>query len=327
MSTTPTLLHLRSTWTTLYKTTLPHLAVSKAPSQHHWPVHLDHCFARIILDNAIGVSKPWTEVLAAPAIKNMNATQLGLAIALGEQIARGETGLVELDERSLALRGKTSKSKTVGAKRKNVDDDVRVEANEDEVKAQVRKKIKSSKVDGSISKYFPPCSKPQSVFPGRQSAKATSLPSPSDQSQYERNPHKATASPAQVATFSSPQDPLLLISTSNLTPYRKKVLSLLCAVPRGHWTSYAAISDHIGANGESKTCARAVGNAMRNNPFAPVVPCHRVLAAGGQIGGFGGEWGERGVHATEKRGLLLEEGVAFDEKGRARGVAWRGWEG
>lgn len=264
----------------------------------------------------------------------MNAAQLSLAIELGEKVARGEVDLVGLDERSLALRGKASKSKTGMKRRKNIEAEDNEARDEDARKAPAHKKSKSDKVNMSISKYFPPTSKPQPpLVPARQPAKATSMsPSPPpDQSKHlphDHPPPKATSSPAQVAKFSSPQDPLVLISTSKtLTPYRKKVLALLCAVPRGHWTSYVAISDHISAHAESKTCARAVGNAMRNNPFAPVVPCHRVLAAGGLIGGFGGSWGEQGLHVREKRGLLLEEGVAFDAKGRARGVAWRGWEG
>lgn len=64
--------------------------------------------------------------------------------------------------------------------------------------------------------------------------------------------------------------------------------------------------------------ARAVGNAMRTNPFAPDVPCHRVVAADRTLGGYKGEWkGER--RGKEKRSLLEKEGVTFDELGRVRG--------
>lgn len=87
---------------------------------------------------------------------------------------------------------------------------------------------------------------------------------------------------------------------------------------------------------------RAVGNAMRNNPFAPRVPCHRILAADRTIGGeripsnsqsstqrganrltlllgFGGSWGVEGKHYNEKMELLHKEGVRFDSKGRVKG--------
>jgi len=69
---------------------------------------------------------------------------------------------------------------------------------------------------------------------------------------------------------------------------------------------------------------RAVGNALRNNPFAPIVPCHRVVATGGLLGGFKGKIGPRDGegHLTlqEKRALLRKEGVRFDGKGTGRVV-------
>lgn len=58
---------------------------------------------------------------------------------------------------------------------------------------------------------------------------------------------------------------------------------------------------------------------MRTNPFAPDVPCHRVLATDRTIGGYKGAWGNGGSYAVEKTKLLKGEGVAFDEKGRAKG--------
>lgn len=78
---------------------------------------------------------------------------------------------------------------------------------------------------------------------------------------------------------------------------------------------------------------------MRTNPFAPDVPCHRVLAADGGLGGYKGEW-ERpsaksrakigpGIAKTrgEKIGLLKSEGVVFDESaGRAKGVCFGEFE-
>jgi len=58
---------------------------------------------------------------------------------------------------------------------------------------------------------------------------------------------------------------------------------------------------------------------MRKNPFAPLVPCHRVLAADGKIGGFGGDWGEEGRFASEKLRLLRDEGLKFDGRGKVVG--------
>jgi methylated-DNA-[protein]-cysteine S-methyltransferase len=70
---------------------------------------------------------------------------------------------------------------------------------------------------------------------------------------------------------------------------------------------------------------RAVGNAMRGNPFAPRVPCHRILAADRSIGGFGGDWGANGKHVNEKLLLLKAEGVKFDSKGKVLGPIFEGF--
>lgn len=70
---------------------------------------------------------------------------------------------------------------------------------------------------------------------------------------------------------------------------------------------------------------------MRANPFAPDVPCHRVLAADGSLGGYKGEWVVDGLKlgdgsfGSEKRARLVGEGVRFDERGRARGVPFVGF--
>ncbi|KAF2764345.1 DNA binding methylated-DNA--cysteine S-methyltransferase [Teratosphaeria nubilosa] len=112
------------------------------------------------------------------------------------------------------------------------------------------------------------------------------------------------------------------IQKSDLTAFRKQTLILLCQVPRGRYSTYQALSDYI-TTSSHKTCARAVGNAMRNNPFAPEVPCHRILAADGTLGGFGGHWGESGKFASKKHELLYEEGVRFDSKGKVKGPPFR----
>ncbi|KAF2720599.1 hypothetical protein K431DRAFT_203640, partial [Polychaeton citri CBS 116435] len=100
---------LRARWDHLYREHLPKLAKQRETAQEEWPVILDHCFARIILDNAIGKGMPWTHVVRTPAIKHMNSQQLRDAIALAESIADGGADLIELNNRSLHLRKKTGK--------------------------------------------------------------------------------------------------------------------------------------------------------------------------------------------------------------------------
>ena len=69
-----------------------------------WPVRLDHCFARILLDNACG--GPWRESVAAPAWANMPPERLAAAIDLGEAVLAGRADLALLNRRSLQWRGK-----------------------------------------------------------------------------------------------------------------------------------------------------------------------------------------------------------------------------
>lgn len=110
----------------------------------------------------------------------------------------------------------------------------------------------------------------------------------------------------------------LIASATHRTPFEKRVWTALCAIPRGHFTTYALLSKHLG------TSPRAVGNALRRNPFAPGVPCHRVVATGGMLGGFKGSWPKdgEGITLDEKRSLLRGEGVRFDESGRVVGTPW-----
>ena len=66
---------------------------------------------------------------------------------------------------------------------------------------------------------------------------------------------------------------------------------------------------------------RPVGAALRNNPFAPYVPCHRVVASNMTLGGFLGEWGtenKEGSQCSRKAEMLAKEGVLFTQEGRLR---------
>ena len=91
-----------------------------------------------------------------------------------------------------------------------------------------------------------------------------------------------------------------------VSPFQKKVLQKLREVPRGAVVSYQA----LGAAAGAPKGARAVGNALHNNPVPIYVPCHRVITSSGGIGGYGGG-------AARKVQLLRSEGFALgkaDEK-------------
>jgi O-6-methylguanine DNA methyltransferase len=86
------------------------------------------------------------------------------------------------------------------------------------------------------------------------------------------------------------------------SPFQKKLLDRLQEVPRGALVSYQG----LGAAAGAPKSARAVGNAMHNNPVPIYVPCHRVITSDGRIGGYGG-----GV--PRKLQLLRSEGFALAE--------------
>jgi methylated-DNA-[protein]-cysteine S-methyltransferase len=84
-----------------------------------------------------------------------------------------------------------------------------------------------------------------------------------------------------------------------LTEFRQLVYRATKKIPRGRVSTYGNIARAIGRPG----AGRAVGNALNKNPFAPRVPCHRVVRSNGAIGGFAGG-------AKRKTKLLKSEGVA-----------------
>ena len=85
--------------------------------------------------------------------------------------------------------------------------------------------------------------------------------------------------------------------------------------PWGETASYGEIARRIGAPG----AARAVGGALGRNPISLIVPCHRVIAADGTIGGYGGDaWGSREAALDRKRALLRREGVTVRVGDRER---------
>jgi methylated-DNA-[protein]-cysteine S-methyltransferase len=86
-------------------------------------------------------------------------------------------------------------------------------------------------------------------------------------------------------------------STLVATPFQRKVLRKLQDVPRGAVVSYQALGVLAGA----PKGARAVGNAMHDNPVPIYIPCHRVIASDGGLGGYGGG-------AARKLKLLRSEG-------------------
>lgn len=84
--------------------------------------------------------------------------------------------------------------------------------------------------------------------------------------------------------------------------FAEKVYEELKKVPKGKVTTYKLLAIKLGTK-----AYRAVGSALKNNPYAPEVPCHRVIKSDGKIGGFMGKMSGEGV--AKKIVLLRNEGV------------------
>ncbi len=97
----------------------------------------------------------------------------------------------------------------------------------------------------------------------------------------------------------APRDLLdVVLDMTGVAAFERRVYELTRAIPPGQTRTYGEIARALGEPGAS----RAVGRALGRNPFAPIVPCHRVLAAGGGTGGFSASGGV----ATKMRMLAIE---------------------
>lgn len=98
------------------------------------------------------------------------------------------------------------------------------------------------------------------------------------------------------------------IERTAATPFEKKVWKALLEIPRGEVRSYQWVAERVG----SPRALRAVGQALKKNPFAPQVPCHRVIRKDGTLGGY--------AHGlTRKKYLLKKEG----NERPSRSPGWR----
>ncbi|NHJ85566.1 MAG: methylated-DNA--[protein]-cysteine S-methyltransferase [Asgard group archaeon] len=100
---------------------------------------------------------------------------------------------------------------------------------------------------------------------------------------------------------------LNLIDFSQCYPIQEQVLLAEYQIPRGYVSTYKRIAKHIGiTNG-----ARVVGNALANNPFPIIIPCHRAIKSDGSLGGFQGG-------LAMKEALLKLEGITFSDNGKVK---------
>ena len=84
------------------------------------------------------------------------------------------------------------------------------------------------------------------------------------------------------------------------TRFQVKVWAYLMKIPRGSVKTYLQVAKAIG----KPLAVRAVANAIGKNPYAPKIPCHRVIRSDGSLGGYSGRGGVK-----TKRFLLKKEGI------------------
>jgi methylated-DNA-[protein]-cysteine S-methyltransferase len=97
----------------------------------------------------------------------------------------------------------------------------------------------------------------------------------------------------------------IALDMRDVPPVHQRVYEVARGIPPGRTLTYGEVAAAIGEPG----AARAVGQALGLNPFAPVVPCHRVLAAGARSGGF-----SAGGGVVTKLRMLQIEGAQFGEE-------------
>ena len=111
-----------------------------------------------------------------------------------------------------------------------------------------------------------------------------------------------------IALLEGAHDGLLDVALDmhGIAPFHQRVYARARAIPPGRTITYGELAADIGDPG----AARAVGQALGLNPFAPIVPCHRILAAGARSGGFSAPGG-----VDTKLRMLLAEHAAFGAPG------------
>ncbi|MDQ6674879.1 MAG: methylated-DNA--[protein]-cysteine S-methyltransferase [Chloroflexota bacterium] len=92
----------------------------------------------------------------------------------------------------------------------------------------------------------------------------------------------------------------IALDMTGIPEFHQRVYAVARTIPLGSTVSYGEVAARLGE--PAWPAARYVGQALGHNPFPLIVPCHRVIAAGGKLGGFSARGG-----ATTKRRLLARE--------------------
>ncbi len=99
------------------------------------------------------------------------------------------------------------------------------------------------------------------------------------------------------------------LATEHLSNYSRKVIKVTSLIPVGYVASYGSVAKAAGGS------PRAVGGVMASNPFAPIVPCHRVVSSDFMLGGYGGGLDVKlEILKRESRGYTSKRGIQVNNK-------------
>jgi len=99
------------------------------------------------------------------------------------------------------------------------------------------------------------------------------------------------------------------LATEHLSNYARKVIEIVSLIPLGYVASYGSVARAAGGS------PRAVGRVMALNPFAPIVPCHRVVSSDFTLGGYGGGLKVKlDFLNREKRGYTAKREIPVSDK-------------
>mgnify|MGYP006258632897 CR=1 FL=1 len=107
-------------------------------------------------------------------------------------------------------------------------------------------------------------------------------------------------------------------STETITPFDRLVYLAALSIPKSKVCTYGDLAAAIGKKG----AARAVGSSLARNPYAPEVPCHRIVRKGGHLAGYQGK--TKDLALKKKSKMLATEKVAFKDNGSVRDSSFVG---
>ncbi|KAI0269984.1 6-O-methylguanine DNA methyltransferase [Gloeopeniophorella convolvens] len=186
--------------------------------------------------------------------------------------------------------------------------------------------------------------KATSTTKGNRRSRASSLESTSTSPQVSYGErHDFAVCDIYYPSTPSERDAFRTDADKRVPPHHWAVYDLIREIPAGKVSTYKEVCEALGEGSP-----RSVGGALRNNPFAPRIPCHRVIASNFFVGGFKGEWTHLknathdaqvkknwhepfkgtglGVLQNEKLRMLVFEGVDFGKDGKlmvGHGAIWK----